>query len=90
MDRIKEISRLKSIEQSIKDLKNYKIGIDTSYFHGGKLSLHVDSKDFNFKEDYNDVKVEFSEELLLKFIQAQIEIFERESKEILKRLTNES
>ena len=89
MDRIEKINRLKSIEQSIENLKNYKIGIDTSYFHGGQLSLHIDSKDFNFKEDYNNVEVEFSKDLIIKFIETQIEIFEKESKLILEELTNE-
>lgn len=89
MDRIEKINRLKSIEQSIENLKNYKIGIDTSYFNKGKLSMKIDSDDFKFNKDYNNVEIEFSKDLIVKFIETQIEIFEKESKLILEELTNE-
>lgn len=89
MNRVSKVERLKEVEKYIKILENNLVGVESSYFKKGSVSMDIDTDDFNFNGTDSDEEIEFTKQVMVDFIKNQLKQHKSESKQILQDLIEE-
>lgn len=89
MERIQKIERLKEIESSIGFMENALIGVNSGYFQEGTLTLSISSKEFNYNQLFSEnTEIKFTKDIMIDYLNKQIDEFKREYEVILDSLTS--
>lgn len=84
-NRVGKARRLESIESNIDTLENNLLGVDSFFFKEGSIMMEIKTEEFKYKDKINK-SIGFTKEVMIGYINNQIEEYKKESKQLLKEL----